>query len=182
MDAKVRQLAEAAYAGNVSIVRMLLDGPAPRPHVDSKFEVFRGQRGYLTPLGYAAWKGHVEVVESLLARGADPTVRNDGGWTALNLANTAEISQLLVVSGVEWAECHRPLLGVTTTTMLLLLLLLLLMMMMMMMMMTMMMMMMLMLMLMMMMMMILVVTTISNCSMIRRRCSVRRPSGVTWVV
>jgi ankyrin repeat protein len=41
----------------------------------------------LTPLHLAAFKGSVEMVELLLARGADPNARADKGATPLSAAS-----------------------------------------------------------------------------------------------
>lgn len=47
----------------------------------------------------AAEYGSDEILAELLARGADPSIRNFSGDTALHLAATAEIAELLIAAG-----------------------------------------------------------------------------------
>jgi ankyrin repeat protein len=58
----------------------------------------RDQESSATPLSYAASLGRTEVVELLLARGADPTLKNIRGQSPLDIAvenNQQEVSALL---------------------------------------------------------------------------------------
>ena len=41
-----------------------------------------------TPLQHAAFGGHKEVVELLIAKGADVNAKDDSGWTPLDAAST----------------------------------------------------------------------------------------------
>ena len=50
------------------------------PHVNTKDEIGR------TPLHYAAYDGHKEIVERLIANGADIKAKDKGGFTPLDLA------------------------------------------------------------------------------------------------
>ncbi len=59
-------LAEAAKAGRLDAVALMLD---------MGFDLRQGQHGY-TPLHWAAFHGHSAVVELLLERGADPSLRD----------------------------------------------------------------------------------------------------------
>jgi uncharacterized protein len=59
-------LAFACLAGHLTIVRTLVDSGA-------WVEPFEEDSVYLTPLMCAAERGHIEVAEYLLDRGADPT-------------------------------------------------------------------------------------------------------------
>jgi len=55
-----------------------------------------------TPLMFAAEGGHPGLVRLLLEAGADPNVKNDDGWTALDAARTnldAETSRILLEAG-----------------------------------------------------------------------------------
>jgi ankyrin repeat protein len=53
-----------------------------------------------TPLPFAAGNGHKEIVELLIAEGADVNVKDNNGWTPLHTA-TKEIAELLIAKGVD---------------------------------------------------------------------------------
>ena len=68
------------------------------------------QDGGGTPLHYAAWEGHKEVAELLLANGADVNAKTVGGWTPLHQAawvdvigrgGHKEIVELLIAKGAD---------------------------------------------------------------------------------
>ena len=51
-----------------------------------------------TPLHFTAYYGHKEIVELLIAKGADVNAKNDWGWTPLDWAiqlNEPETTDLL---------------------------------------------------------------------------------------
>ena len=73
-----------ADGGNTAIAKMLIAAGA---------EVNVAQRHGWTPLHGAAATGDVEVVRLLLARGADPHAKHDGGATALDLARENDHSE-----------------------------------------------------------------------------------------
>ena len=52
-----------------------------------------------TPLHLAADNGHKEIVELLIAKGADVNAKNKGGSTPLHEAKTKEVGELLIVEG-----------------------------------------------------------------------------------
>jgi hypothetical protein len=61
-----------------------------------------------TPLHYAAWNGHVEIVRLLFQNGADVNVRDNDGWTALHCSawkGHIDILHLLVETGAD-LEAH----------------------------------------------------------------------------
>lgn len=70
-------LHEAALAGNADVVQLLIDHGAD---VNAKSEPVVGSE---TPLIDAAENKHFKTVKILLDNGADPTIYNSGGFTAL---------------------------------------------------------------------------------------------------
>ena len=82
---------EAVRRGNIEAVKQHL---AAGTDVDAK----DGRFGNRTPLFSAIYYGHKEIVELLLANGADVNVRSFGGLTPLNMADEQgekEIADLL---------------------------------------------------------------------------------------
>ncbi len=77
----------ATHAGHADIVTLLLNAGA---RVDTAM-----QRGSRTALHSAAYNDHTEIVRILLARSADPYALTSGNKTALDLAETQEIKDLL---------------------------------------------------------------------------------------
>ena len=67
--------------GNVAVLEYLLDSGANIDDTDSFGD---------TPLHHAAFDGHRRIVEFLLSKGADPTIRNLNGATPLAVAITKE--------------------------------------------------------------------------------------------
>ena len=56
--------------------------------VDEEFSVFNHNYDGWTALSYAAWNGHLEIVQMLLERGATIDLQSyELGWTALMLAS-----------------------------------------------------------------------------------------------
>lgn len=74
----------AATKGNIGIMRLLLDENA---YIDAE------SSNGTTPLMMAAYYGSPLSVKLLLEEGADPTLRNQAGASALDLALTAERQQ-----------------------------------------------------------------------------------------
>jgi cytohesin len=85
----------AVGAGNIVAVKQHL---AAGTNVNAK-------RNGTTPLHSAAFNGHKEIAELLIAKGADVNVLNAGGYTPLDLANNnPEIADLLRKHGGKTAE------------------------------------------------------------------------------
>jgi len=63
-----------------------------------------------TPLHNAAWKGHADIVEALLERGADRTIRNNEKQTPFDLsAKNPEVGRLLMLhNGEVIVACVSP--------------------------------------------------------------------------
>lgn len=79
----------AADDGSAEVVRVLLDANAPtdcRANIKVMINKDADVEDTLTPLHLAASKGHTEVVELLLAHGADVNSRTAKLWTALDFA------------------------------------------------------------------------------------------------
>jgi ankyrin repeat protein len=93
-------LLAAAFAGNLEMVRGLLDAdPA------SAKSRLRSRDGTgMTALHLATWGGHAEVVRLLLARGADVNARDGGGNTPIALAarwGQPELMDILLAAGAD---------------------------------------------------------------------------------
>ena len=65
-------------------------------HMHGHTHIHTLQQG-LTALHFAAWKGHVEVVEMLIKEGASPFVQSQSGKTPLQLAQEDEHQQCVLV-------------------------------------------------------------------------------------
>ena len=65
-------------------------------HTHGHTRIHTLQQG-LTALHFAAWKGHVEVVEMLIKEGASPFVQSQSGKTPLQLAQEDEHQQCVLV-------------------------------------------------------------------------------------
>jgi ankyrin repeat protein len=94
-----KEIIKAAKSGAAGRVKELLDQ-------DAALISARDTDGS-TPLHCATWKGHRNVVELLLSRGADVNVRNQNdhwGTTALHAAahaNQRAIAELLIAQGAD---------------------------------------------------------------------------------
>ncbi len=78
------------YAGSRPVAELLVAAG-----LDINAKSYQG-----TPLHKAAERGNADVVEYLISLGADPFVEANG-LTALNVASTAEVAQLLVSKGLD---------------------------------------------------------------------------------
>jgi len=72
--------------GNIEIVKVLLKSKANINEQDNELQ---------TPLHYATVCEHVDVVKHLLSEGVDVTLKDDMGTTALDVAPSEEIKNLL---------------------------------------------------------------------------------------
>ena len=79
-------LVGAAFWRNLIIVKLLVDAGADI----NAFDKYGS-----SALSMAADKGYPDVVTFLMIRGADPTIKNKRGETALDVASTDEIKDLL---------------------------------------------------------------------------------------
>ena len=99
---------DAAVENNLEAVKQLLAAGAD---VDAKVGGFI--RGW-TPLHFAARDGYKEIVELLIAEGANVNANNQYGYTPLHLATTKEVAALLISNGADvnakidegWTSLH----------------------------------------------------------------------------
>jgi|ERR1039458_9426428 ankyrin repeat protein len=82
-------LHHACYRGNSAVVKLLLD--------QRGIELNTIDVDNCTPLMLAAGKGNGEIVGLLLKAGADPTVKNKNGETALSMAGRVEIQNQITL-------------------------------------------------------------------------------------
>ena len=74
----------AGIRGNPAVVAHLLEHGA---EVDARTP--KGQTLHMTPLMWAAFGGHAEMVELLVAHGADPAAADESGLTVVEMAARA---------------------------------------------------------------------------------------------
>ena len=90
---------DASKYGNIEAVKQ---------HLSAGVDVNAKTKTYgRTPLRWAAWGGHKEIVELLIAKGADVNAQLDDGWTPLNFAidfKKTEIVDLLRKHGGKTGE------------------------------------------------------------------------------
>lgn len=87
------ELVEAAQANDAARVAELLDA-------EPDLVAFRDDRDW-TPLHWMAGNRYPEMVELLLARGADPNARGKSGETPLHLAQNRRIAAALLAAGAD---------------------------------------------------------------------------------
>jgi ankyrin repeat protein len=75
----------AAFVGNNDIIKLLLDKSA---YIDAE------SPNKTTPIMMAARAGHILTVKLLLDEGADATLKNDAGMTAIDFANKYEFKDI----------------------------------------------------------------------------------------
>ena len=92
-DAAIQELLRASGEGKLTLVRELLDA---HPDIVSERAFLPGNDGSRTALHYAMGPGKEAVVAELLARGADPNLRDDGD-NAMPIHFAAENGQLDIV-------------------------------------------------------------------------------------
>jgi cytohesin len=87
---------DASQYGNIEAVKQ---------HLSAGVDVNAKTKTYgRTPLRWAAWGGHKEIVELLIAKGADVNAPQNGGWTPLHCAagkGHKEIAELLITAGAD---------------------------------------------------------------------------------
>jgi ankyrin repeat protein len=82
------------------------DLAAVQAELDKGVDVDGGDDSWpeMTPLHYAADEGHTEVVELLIANGADVNAEDEEGWTPFHLAaywGGKDIVELLIAAGAD---------------------------------------------------------------------------------
>ena len=90
-----RALLKAAERGNIKAVKQQLAAGA-----DVNAKHAKREDG-ITQLHFAVGKGHKEIVELLIAKGADVNAKTDDGVTPLYFATTKEIAELLIAEGAD---------------------------------------------------------------------------------
>ena len=66
-----------------------------RPWLDARPEAAHAQGRFGTALHSAAWERQLECARLLVERGADPTVTNEDGQTALDIARKREFPEII---------------------------------------------------------------------------------------
>jgi len=90
--------------GRPSIHKAARDGniEAVKHHLDTGTDVNSKDRREETPMHHAAWKGHIDIVELLIANGAIVNPRGDNyGRTPLHYAKNIKIVELLINKGAD---------------------------------------------------------------------------------
>jgi ankyrin repeat protein len=94
---------EAAYDGKIAAVKQHLAAGADVNATGGDWPEKVGQEGR-TPLHESSGMGHKEIVELLIAKGADVNAKDDEGLTPFALATSlwrTEIAELLIVKGAD---------------------------------------------------------------------------------
>ena len=99
-------LAATAFAGPIHTAAKTGDLAGIQAELDKGVDVDEGDDSWpgMTPLHYAADEGHTEVVELLIANGADVNAKDDSGWTPLHRAVSKvhnKIAKLLIEEGAD---------------------------------------------------------------------------------
>jgi len=95
---------EPSEPPDISIQKAALDGNivAIKQHLAAGTDVNAKDDQYgVTPLHDAAGKGHKEVAELLIAKGADVSAKNNRGFTPLHHAATKKLAELLITEGAD---------------------------------------------------------------------------------
>ncbi len=92
----------ASNKTHLHVVKYLVDHGADVNTVDASGH-FPGPTGW-TPLHYAAFRGSLELTLFLLSKGADSSIANSRGYTAYNLADTLNRSEIKTLLASEFRK------------------------------------------------------------------------------
>ena len=104
--AAVVLLATTAFAGPIHTAAEKGDLAGVQAELDKGVDVDEDDDSWpeMTPLHYAVVEGHTEVVELLIANGANVNAKDEEGWTPLHLTaywGGKEITELLIAKGAD---------------------------------------------------------------------------------
>ena len=104
--AAVVLVATTAFAGPIHTAAEKGDPAGVQAELDKGVDVDESDDSWpeMTPLHYAVGEGHTEVVELLIANGANVNAKDEEGWTPLHLTaywGGKEITELLIAKGAD---------------------------------------------------------------------------------
>ena len=86
-------LMEASYEGHLKVIKYLIE--------NGKVNVNAKDDDGWTALMRASWRGYFEIVKYLVEKGADINIKNNNGKTALDLADSEKIKEILRKTGAK---------------------------------------------------------------------------------
>jgi len=109
VDARVAAIHIAAYKGNSGVVRLLCQEYGVDANCSTSETIEEEPKKGITVLEWAARKGHIEVVELLLANKADVNASDTDGFTPLYVAaqnGHTEVVELLLANKADVNACR----------------------------------------------------------------------------